>query len=48
MTDSESDSELIRVSSQKSAPPEYDVAPDTLEYKMKVKLKGPARKMSRL
>ena len=48
MTDSESDSELIRVSSQKSAILEYDVAPDTIEYKMKVKLKGPAGKSSRL
>ena len=47
-SDSESDSEVIRVSSQKTAPPEHDVAPDTIEYKMKVKLKGPAGKRSRL
>ena len=47
-SDSESDSEVIRVSSQKTAPTEHDVAPDTIEYKMKVKLKGPAGKRSRL
>ena len=46
-SDSDSGSELIRVSSTPLPPPKWDKAPDNIDYKLKLKLNGPAGRRKR-
>jgi len=46
-SDSDSDSELIRVSSTPLPPPKWDKAPGDIDFKLKLKLNGPAGRRKR-